>query len=167
MRFITMPKKAFTLIELLIVITIMAILTVGLVFSFGRATLKAKFDDQKLEITSIAEEARGKSLSNILLKSGEEANYYSLVIGELSAILTAHGDTGTEVIDGFDFEEGFSAEAITAYYFPPYGEVCFELDENSVCIDGDTEKTTVLEDSTGIYSALITLDAYSGYVSIE
>ncbi|MFA5792410.1 MAG: type II secretion system protein [Candidatus Gracilibacteria bacterium] len=167
MSFLSAQKKAFTLIELMIVITIMAILTMALVFSFGRATLKAKFDDQKMQIINITEEARSRSLSNMLLSGGEETNYYALVIGELTVTLTAYGETQTEIIDAFNFAEGFSTETLTAYYFPPYGEVCFELDSDSNCLDGATERSTVLEDSTGIYSAVVSIDAYSGYASVE
>lgn len=157
-------KKAFTLLELMIVITIMAILTMALVFSFNNATLKAKFDNEKTKITNIVAQARSKSFSNILLESGEVAEYYLLTIDTTKSTLTAVNETTSEIIDTFDYETGiFITDKIEVYYFPPYGEVCFDID----CVSTEESISTRLTDNNSVYMSTISIYQGSGRLNLE
>ena len=85
--------RAFTLIELMIAIIIIAVLTTGFALTFQRATLKATFDDQVTQITAIIEKAGSYALSNYLVNEADPAEYYYLYIRTDTITLSAVNDS--------------------------------------------------------------------------
>lgn len=158
-------RPAFTLIELLLVIMIIAITSAALAVSTRTATLKAKFDDQILNIRRIVEEARGYSLSNTLVNDLTPAEYYLLSITTTGLSLSAVAEDGTtEELDSFTYLTGYAmSEPMEVYYIPPYGEVCFAYP----CDDVLTEDSVTFSDTGANYEAMITIDIYGGFAEIE
>src|SRR3989338_10087583 len=104
--------RAFTLIELMIAIIIIAVLTTGFALTFQRATLKATFDDQVTQITAIIEKAGSYALSNLLVNDSEPAEYYYLYIMTSKITLSAvDADGASETLETLTFEDGFSMNA--------------------------------------------------------
>jgi prepilin-type N-terminal cleavage/methylation domain-containing protein len=169
-------SRAFTLIELLIVMTIMAFLSVALAVSFSGANQKAAFDDQKLQLINLIQTARSRAFSNMLSSSGEPTEYYVLLITPTFAQVEAHySDTASDfaVLDKFTYASGYEAsglvpgpELMKVYYTPPTGEVCF----GSLCpttSDATTEKTVIFKNKAGTLSITITVDRYGGFADVE
>lgn len=159
-------NRAFTLIELLLVIVIMAIITVGFALSMQKSTLKSTFDDQVLNIRRIIEKTRDYSLSNYLVNDDLDApaEYFRLSLATNSASVVAVAANGDEEsLDSYVFQSGFAmGSELEVYYFPPYGEVCFSSD----CSDVLPEASTIFKDADDTYEAEITINTYGGYPDI-
>ncbi|MFA5854983.1 MAG: type II secretion system protein [Candidatus Gracilibacteria bacterium] len=168
--------RAFTLIELLIVMTIMAFLSVALAVSFSGANQKAAFDDQKLQLINLIQTARSRSFSNVLSEDGRPTEYYLLIIMPTFAAVEAHySDTESdfEVLDKFTYGSGYEAsgsaagpELMKVYYTPPNGEVCF----GSSCpatSDVTPEQTITFRNKAHTLSTTITVDLYGGFADVE
>ena len=158
-------KPAFTMIELLIAIIIIAVLSVAIAVNLGRGVLKARFDDQLIEIVHIIEQARSYSLNNYLIGDTDPAEYYSLAIDSSGLTLTAHGASSSISLEEVELEDGFTITVIvdnTIYYVPPYGSIYIGSETS-----GTTELLFMVGDDSGTYSALITLNIYGGYPEVE
>ena len=165
-------RRAFTLIEIVIVIGITAVIAVTLVLTFKDTRVKATFDDYESQITNIIQQARTLSLSNILIVDSntgteEETDYYALVFTKPSSItLTAYGaDVTTEAVDSITLEDGYTInKTFTVYYHPPYGEVCFNTD-----CDSFTPKIVKLQSTAADtdYSTTFTISAHGGYPEVD
>jgi len=155
---------AFTLIELMLAIIIIAVLTTGFALTFQRATLKATFDDQVTQITAIIEKAGSYALSNLLVNDSEPAEYYYLYIMTSKITLSAvDADGASETLETFTFEDGFTMNAAAKiYYFPPDGTVCFSTD----CSDTTTTKRVTFRDSDRTYQTRFAITKYGGYPEI-
>lgn len=155
---------AFTLIELMLVIIIMAVLSMALLLTVQRGVLKATFDDQVVEITAMIEKARGYALSNYLVNDTEPAQYYRLYIQTSKIRLIANGETDSETLETLSYESGFSMDSSTSvYYFPPNGDICF----NTGCTGSTTSKTFTFRDTNSTYQTQFTITKYGGYPEIE
>jgi type II secretory pathway pseudopilin PulG len=156
---------AFTLGELMIAIMIIAILSISMVVNFSRSEQKAIFDDYRAQILAVMQQARGLSLSNILVEEStrEETDYYVLELKTDGITLTAWGVDGSDVdIVDFDFEEGYEFTTDTyIYYFPPFGDICFTNDPT--CSGGTTGKTFTFQSTDGNYSQRYAFTIYGGY----
>gem|GEM_PF-1720085 len=172
-RMITPRTRAFTLIEMMIVTVIMAILAIGLLFAFQGTKDKADFSNQQIQVVNLIQEARGLSLSNLMVESGGTdyvAEYYKLEIAPAAVSLTAHADTDEDGIADASVEIGevtFEGDVFVrlstifdAYYYPPYGDVC--IDD---CSTGPTQDTFTLTD--GVNETDITITIYGGYPEVE
>ncbi len=153
--------RAFTLIELMIVVMIMAILSVALMVTTQRGILKATFDDQVIEITGLIEKARGYALSNYLVNDTEPAEYYRLRVQTGQMSLIAMGETDSETLVTLTYEGDCSMSTNTSvYYIPPNGDICF----NSSCSSSTTSKTfTFSSDDYDTYQTQFTITKYGGY----
>lgn len=153
-------KPAFTLIEILIVVILMAILTMTVAVSFDRSHDKAVFRDNQTEIINIFQKARSLAISN-LLTEGDEALYYLVEITEDFIYLWTEGAAGgSEELARFYYDDDITVEpALEIFYFTPYGDVCFDIG----CTDTDTEKTfTISSTSNTGYTATISISTFSG-----
>jgi prepilin-type N-terminal cleavage/methylation domain-containing protein len=140
----TMPhtQKAFSLVEILIVMTILVVISTSLALSFGDSKQKVVFNDYEQQIVNMMQQARGLSLANILVAEDEETDYYQLSFARTGLTLTALGvgdDAGSdpteEEINSLNFSEGYNFDlAFDIYYFPPFGDICFSSD----CSDGES-----------------------------
>jgi len=153
---------------MLIVITIMALLSMAMAFAFSGARDNANFNDQKLAVTNIIQEARGLSLSSILVEtaSGDEpAYYYYLAITEDDITLSAvTEDSDTTKINSLTLEEGFEIDQpVDVYYFPPYGDICIGRFDCSASV---TEEVFTLTSEEG-REATFTISVYGGYPEVE
>lgn len=159
--------RAFTLIELMIAVIIIAILSMALFVNFSGAVLKARFDDELTSISRMVEQARGYALSNYLVNDDEStpAEYYLLSFRRSRIVLSAVAEDGTrEELESHSFDTSFSLNTTLAvYYFPPDGSVCFSAD----CSDGLTESSLIFSDTDGTYSSTITISVYGGFAEIE
>ncbi len=156
------------MIELLIAIIIIAVLSIALAVSLSRGVLKAKFDDQVLQVVHVLEQARTYSLTNFLILDTEPADYYLISVTSAGVMLDAYGPTLDYGLENVALADGFEIEDITgseyAFYFPPDGEICFDTPD---CASGITEISFTLVDSSGTYSSQITLNIYGGYPEVE
>lgn len=138
-------QPAFTLIEILIVVTIMALLAMAMSISFSGAKDRATFDDQKVKIVDLFQKARGSSLSSVLVGT-EPVDYYRVYVIRTGITLTAYAGINTELIDSLTFTDGVYVSSPTSvYYFPPYGVVCFTSD----CHDTIASGTFTLRNAAG------------------
>lgn len=156
--------RAFSLIELLIVITILAILSTLFVLSYNSIRLQTRFNAQKNEIVRLVEEARSLSLSSIFVNDAEPTNYYLLTLSPSSVSIEAFGDTGSETIDSIPIESDMSLDTtLEVFYLPPYGDVCFV---SETCPEPQSQSETVTLTS-GTLTASFTIDGNGGYVTVE
>ena len=160
----TTDHRAFTLIEMMIVTVIVAILALGLLFAFQGTKDKADFSNQQTQVVNLIQEARGLSLSNLMV-GDEIAQYYLLSVQRGSVTLSSVAESGTLLEVGMvTFEGDVSVPRGTTfdtYYFPPYGDVCFSED----CAATDpTEDTFTLTD--GVNESDITITIYGGYPEV-
>lgn len=160
--------RAFTLIELIISISIIAILSIGVAINFKSSLLKAKFNDEVLQIVHVLEQARSYSLTNFLINDTEPADYYLITITEAGVRLDVYGPTLDSGLENAALDEDFSITGITgseyAFYFPPSGEICFDTPD---CASGINEISFTVVDSTGEYSQEISLNKYGGGPQLE
>ncbi len=166
--------RAFTLIELAIVILIIAILTVALASSFFRGNLSARFNDQLTQVVQILEEARGYSLGSTLIEDSsspgtyEPAEHYRITIGSNQITLDAVGPTIVTNIKTVTIEPGFVMRDITPtdriFYFAPDGEICFDT---YLCDSGITRMSFILSDSTNTYTQTIRINQFGGYPELD
>jgi len=169
-------RSAFTLIEILIVIIITAVLTVGLAVSFSGGKALADFKADKAELTSLIQLARNSSLSSVLIDDEYETDHYLLELSSSAASLTAVGyeSDGTEhtvELESMTFNTDHNIElddSLTVYYIPPYGEVCFTY-TGGACdySDGTTSETRILEREDSDQTATFTITIYSGYPEVD
>jgi len=166
-------RSAFTLIEILIVIIITAVLTVGLAVSFSGGKALADFKADKAELTSLIQLARNSSLSSVLIDDEYETDHYLLELSSSAASLTAYGeDTANYVeLDSMEFNTDYEItldDSLSVYYIPPYGEVCFTY-TGGACdySDGTTSETRILEREDSDQTATFTITIYSGYPEVD
>jgi len=156
--------KAFTLIELLMVIVLVAVLSVLLVTSFVSLSSNARFNNAKTQIVSMIEKARSLSLSNILINDTEPTDYYKLTLTGGTVTIDAYGSTSNESIATLSLDTDFSfTSTLDVYYFPPYGDVCFDAS----CTDPSTTAAVVLSNADSTKTATFTFDVNGGYVNVN
>lgn len=157
--------KAFTLIELLMVIVLVAVLSVLLVTSFVSLSSNARFNNTKTQIVSMIEKARSLSLSNILINDTEPTDYYKLSLIDGMVTIDAHGPTLSESIATLSLDIDFSfTTTLDVYYFPPYGDVCFNASD---CSDLSTSAEVVLSNADASKTATFIFDVNGGYVNVN
>lgn len=158
-------QAAFTLIELVIAMVILAVLSIALVARFENATLKAHFNDQVNNVLRLIEETRANSLSNYLILDTEPTDYYILNIENGQVIVEAHGPTLDEELERYTLESGFEiSDNKEIFYYPPYGEICIGLPD---CSTGESEFSFTLSDTSGTYSQNITISVFGGYPDLD
>jgi len=174
-----MKHRAFTLVEILIVIMITGIVSVGLAISFSGGRDQAAFKEAQSDITNIIQEARALSLANILIEGRAndfETDYYHLAVATDGITLTAYGvDAHDVVIDTevnsieIDSEANLEiSEALDIYYVPPYGEICFSYSGGCVFTSQPTEESfSLLRDGGASQEVTFTLSIYSGYPEVN
>lgn len=160
--------RAFTFIELLISITIIAILSIGVAINFKESIVKANLEDHVSQIVHILQQARGYSLTNFLVNDTEPADYYVVTITSSAITLKVYGATDNETLESMSMDTGYTITGITSperiYYFPPTGEICFTA---AACTSADTELTLTVTDSTGNYTQDISLSKFGGSPELE
>lgn len=161
---------AFTMIELLIAIIIIAVLSVAIAVNLSRGALKANFDDQLVGIVHVLEQARTYSLTNFLIEDTEPADYYLITIAETGVTLEAYGSSGlTSTLENVELADGFTISATSTttlpqsiYYVPPDGDIYIESETSGI-----TEFEFSVEDDSGTYSETVSLNIYGGYPEVE
>lgn len=159
---------AFTFIELLIVIIIMAVLSISLAVAYQRVQLKVRFDKNVSRITELFQQARTLSLSTLMIEGTDPTYYYVLELDASSVTLSAYASDPSiyETLETFtvDSDMSLTSTASGIYYLPPSGEVCIDAE---TCDTGTTEAALILSDLTGTYSTVFTLTTAGGYVDVE
>ena len=160
--------RAFTFVELLIAILIVAILSIALLTNFQRSRLKANFDDQVTEVVDILQKARSYSRTNMMVLDTEPADYYLLTISSSGITIDAYGPTVDEGIESMSLDSGFEIDNTSGvdhvFYFPPSGEICMDTPD---CASGITEITFTVQDDDGTYTKDITINVYGGYPELD
>ena len=164
-------RPAFSFVELLVVMMILAILTVALAIAYQRIQLKVRYDANVSSITELFQRARTMSLSTVLINDTEPVEYYLLAVNNHDISLVAQGDTLSETLDTFEYDADMEmSDELEIYYFPPFGEVCLGV---YLCRDSsftgtvETENTTTFSDRTGAYEAEFTITNTGGFVEVE
>ncbi len=158
---------AFTMIELLIAIIIIAVLSVAIAVNLSRGALKANFDDQLIQIVHVLEQARSYSLTNFLIEDTEPVDHYLITIAETGVTLEAYGSSGlSSTLENVELADGFTITATTLpqsiYYVPPDGDIYIESESSGI-----TEFEFSVDDSSGTYSETVSLTIYGGYPEVE
>lgn len=117
-------KPAFTFVEIVIVILLIAIFASGFALSYENSREKVTFDSDQQRVLSIIQKARNLSLTNLEVND-KQADYYHLAIATSGITLTGYDiDGGTSAIDSVTFSTGIiSDRSFSVDYAPPYGEV--------------------------------------------
>ena len=159
-------RRAFTFIELTIVIFILAILSLSLALAYQRIQAKIQFDAHISRVTSLFQKARTLSLSTLMVSDTDPTQYYLLHLSEGGMLLDAYGTSGTpKNIETYTFDEGLTfMGTLDVYYYPPYGDVCI----GSSCPDDSAAQTSLLFiDETSAYTATFSISEAGGYVEVE
>ena len=159
---------AFTFIEVIIVVIIMAILSISMAVAFQNVQLKVRFDKNVSRITELFQQARTLSLSTLMIDGTDPTYYYALNLGTSSVTLIAYAaDTSvTQTLETFTYDSDMYLNdlAIGIYYFPPSGEICIGA---ASCASGATEAEITFADRSGTYSTQFTITTAGGYVDVE
>ncbi len=159
---------AFTFIELIIVVIIMAILSISLAVAYQNVQLKVRFDAHVSTITELFQQARTLSLSTLMINGTDPTYYYALSLGTTSVTLKAYAtDTSvTQTLETFTYDSDMrlTSSAIAIYYFPPSGEICIG---SASCSSGATEANITFGSRSGTYSTEFTITTAGGYVDVE
>ncbi|MBU0981733.1 prepilin-type N-terminal cleavage/methylation domain-containing protein [Patescibacteria group bacterium] len=160
MKFKNLHAAAFTLVELLIVITLLAIMSAGILVNFNAGQDKAKFKDHQTNIINMFQQARAYAMSNRTIND-VEVEYYYVEINELAIYIYGKDVNGllTEIKD-FQFEGTiYPDNEFFVYYFPPNAKACFNAD----CTSGVATKTFTLHSTNTDYTQTISIDRLSGF----
>ncbi len=158
-------RPAFTLIELMIVLVIIAIITTALVLSYQQLNLKVRYDTHVNNIVRIFQEARSRSLSTVLIEGTEPTEYYLLALNNYGIELIAYSENLEQVIEVYDFDEDIEiSDEWEVYYFPPSGDLCFG---SANCAGNTIELSTVLEDDSGSYSTRFRMELNGPHLEVR
>jgi type II secretory pathway pseudopilin PulG len=149
------------------VIVLVAVLSVLLVTSFVSLSSNARFNNTKTQIVNMIQKARSLSLSNILINDTDPTDYYKLTLTGQTVTIDAYGTvpTNTESIGILNLDTDFSfASTLDVYYFPPYGDVCFNA---SNCSDSSSTAAVILSNADATKTATFTFDVNGGYVNVN
>lgn len=158
-----MKKAAFTLLELLIVITIIGVLTSVLVLNFVGVKQRQELSLMADQAVAMLQQARAEVSSGKVRKYEEsdgseivsylcEGAFFELDSAPIFALADYNKETGACSAESFEMEHyglstggahvdeinvgGLSAENVWAFYTPPNGEVLF-YDEMGLVQTGD------------------------------
>lgn len=173
-----MKHRAFTLVEIVVVVLVVGIVTAGLALSLNNGRAQAEFKNAEYQVTNLLQEARSLSLANILIEdeSGDfETDYYHLSVTRPRMILTAYGtnDSGSAVSQEIDtvelsMDHELSFDGVyDIYYVPPYGELCFSYSGGCVFTGQPTELSFDLTREEVGQTRTFTISIYSGYPEID
>lgn len=167
MRATLKNHPAFTFIEMMIVVVIMAVLSMSIALAYQKIHLKMRYEANVTALTALFQQARSVSLSTILINGTEPAAYYKLTVQRGYARLDAYAadETTSKLIERVDYDSGMniSTAALFVYYFPPNGEVCLD---NSSCT-GAASGSVTFEDTGGTYATQFSVTAAGAYVDVE
>lgn len=163
----------FTLIEILIVVTIISILTGGFVISFNNLRIKGDFEDHEAGVLSLINQARTLALSNVQHDTGEATAYYELGVSVDSnaLVLSTYDINGiSQTIDRYDLDDSTSiysdacgdnsSGGFSIIYTPPYGEISFSD-------DSQIKTLYICSEDNLDYNTSITIDIYGGFPEVE
>jgi prepilin-type N-terminal cleavage/methylation domain-containing protein len=177
-------KKAFTLIEVIVVISMVAVLSVGFALNIDKVRTRGNFHAMQNQIIGVLQSARSLSLSNQLRYSDEyggdyPVQYYRLMVKEnglgLDAYLNVPGadPLPQETLKLIDFDtEAEEYEIIDnmavdrnllIFYFPPYGEICF----NKTCTSSDQQQTFRFFTADDAFASEMTVSVHGGTVELN
>ena len=154
-----MKKRAFTLIELLIVVTIIA-LTATLSFKAWNANLvKSEFDNAVNEIVGVFQDGRAYALKNATI-GGVENSVFTITYDPENEIITLSGDLSGEIaqytwIDLLSFN--YANWSVT--YEAPYADFTI--------VDGGGDLELTLTSLKGNLSDTIIVHEISGIAEVE
>ncbi|MBT4385113.1 type II secretion system protein [Candidatus Peregrinibacteria bacterium] len=179
-------KPAFTLIEVIVVTSMVAILSMGFALNIDKIRKRGNFHAVQNEIVGVLQNARSLSLSNQLRTNEGDGidypvKYYRIMIKENGLGLDAYLDMPgadplpQENLTLVDFdsmtEEDFSIidnmvadRNLLVFYFPPYGEICFN---NKDCSSASIEKTFRFHTDDDEFATEMTLSIHGGTVEIN
>lgn len=167
------PMKAFTLAELVIVLTILAIAAGVSLSAFTNARQGARFKEDFSALVDWIQDTRSKALSNATLNSsGETADLFYLIVDTSGSPSTIklHADlpdpSSDEILDSMTFGASFQITVAPAdleriEYHPPTGELelVFTSETSTgidvtevtfVCTDGRSTQTLYLNEISGV-----------------
>ncbi|MBU1019120.1 MAG: prepilin-type N-terminal cleavage/methylation domain-containing protein [Patescibacteria group bacterium] len=147
-------RAGFTLIEIVVVVTIIAIVSTFSVSAWRGQVVKAEFDDAVLTILSVFQGARDYAISGVTVDDNMNSSYtvafyntadsFSLD-GDVSGLISSYSFDGIAGIDGEDW---------TAVYSSPYGECVTSTREDISFVvsslKGGLNKTIVVHNLSGI-----------------
>ena len=148
--------RAFTLIEVFIIVFIISIVTVSMALGFGETRDRAEFKDIETELISLMQNARNLGFSS-LYTDGVAVDYYELSFATYSATLTGYDTSeGTStVIDSIDLAGDYRINStFTITYTPPDGEISIS--------DGSSSKDfTIYKENSPLYT-IIRVSVFGG-----
>ncbi|HAU39888.1 MAG: hypothetical protein UV80_C0002G0065 [Candidatus Peregrinibacteria bacterium GW2011_GWF2_43_17] len=149
-------KKGLSLIEIIVVVTIMALIATFSIKAWSYHLVRAEFDNSVLTIVGIFQEARNYSTKNL----GDEVTYDTIYYVEQTAsgIIKISGDQ-SDVIEEYDLSDSvaISPETWQVSYEAPYADF-------TVVDGGDADGNLVLtvDSLKGDLSETITVRVLSG-----
>lgn len=145
---------AFTLVEFLITITVVALLTTAMRISFGASRVSAEFKQVQTEIVSLLQEARNLGFSN-LYTDGISIDYYEVGVQPDVITLRGYEDGTSTVIREIVLPDNYSIDSsFDITYTPPDGEISFG--------DGSTSQTFELLNNEAGLSATFVISIFGG-----
>ena len=156
--FTSSPLKisGFTFMELMIVVTIIGLFSLGIGLGAGAFRESVEFNTYKNKITDLIQKARSYALV------AGETEIFLVEIRENTVTLQSQNEEGQiENLESLELSNGFTLSPETLlYYFPPDGQLCF----SETCLDTDpAQQSFFLSGREGTLEIEFKMDSFGGY----
>jgi prepilin-type N-terminal cleavage/methylation domain-containing protein len=151
-----MKKRAFTLIELLIVVTIIALTAVFSFKAWNANLVKSEFDNAVNEIVGVFQDGRAYALKNAVI-DGAENSVFTISYDPENEIITLSGDGVPDPIAEYTWIDilSFNYAEWSVTYTAPYADFAVvdvggDLELTLTSLKGDLSDTVIVHEISGI-----------------
>lgn len=149
-------SRAFTLIEVFIIVLIVSIVTVSMALGFGENRDRAEFKSYETELISLMQEARNLGFSNLSV-DGVNIDYYVLSFETSAVTLTGFDESAatSTVVNSIELSADYRINStFDITYTPPDADISIS--------DGSSSKDfTIYKENSPLYT-IIRVSVFGG-----